>query len=65
MRPLHGMARLQISATSALSAIVVAHLMPPDRGRPETDSAMRWRGYEEGGPHEMRYNCSGQALRSG
>ena len=50
----HGMARLQISATSALSAIVVAASHAACRGRPETDSARGWRGYEEGGPHEMR-----------
>ena len=50
----HGMARLQISATSALSAIVVAPSHAACRGRQETDSVMRWRGYKEGGPHEMR-----------
>ena len=50
----HVMAQLQISATSALSAIVVAPSHAACRGRPETDSVMRWRGYKEGGPHEMR-----------
>ena len=44
----HGMARLQISATSALSAIVVAASHAACRGRPETDSARGWRGVQRG-----------------